>query len=78
MAFISINLGIINLLPIPILDGGQAVLYSLEGIRRAPLSMRAREIFQSIGMTMILMLIGLAFWNDLTRHWGTFLDWLSG
>lgn len=78
MIFISINLGFLNLLPIPILDGGQALIIIVEGIRRAPISLRSREIVQQIGFTFILMLMGLAFWNDLSRHWGVFVEWLRG
>jgi len=77
MVLISINLGILNLLPIPILDGGQAVIFAVEGIRRAPLSLRTREIFQQIGFTVLVLLMGLAFWNDLSRHWSELLSWLS-
>jgi regulator of sigma E protease len=77
MMFISINLGILNLLPIPILDGGQIVLFSIEGIKRAPVSVRTREIVQSVGLTMLVMLMGLAFWNDLSRHWARFVEWLG-
>jgi regulator of sigma E protease len=77
LVLISINLGILNLLPIPILDGGQAVIFTVEAIRRAPLSLRTREIFQQVGFTMLMLLMGLAFWNDLARHWTELLDWLS-
>ncbi len=77
MVLISINLAIINLLPIPILDGGQALIYMVEGIKRAPISLRTREIVQSVGLTMVLMLMGLAFWNDLSRHWNKFVEWLT-
>ena len=76
MIFISINLGILNLLPIPILDGGQALVFSIEGIKRAPLSMRTRENFQKLGLTFLVLLMGLAFWNDISRHWAAVLDWL--
>jgi len=76
LVLISINLAILNLLPIPILDGGQAMLFLIEGIKRSPLSMRSREIFQSIGLTMLMMLMGLAFWNDISRHWSKVVDWL--
>jgi regulator of sigma E protease len=72
---ISINLGILNLLPIPILDGGQAVIYMAEGIKRGPLSLRTREIFQQIGFTMLVLLMGMAFWNDISRHWSKVVDW---
>jgi regulator of sigma E protease len=76
LVLISINLAILNLLPIPILDGGQAMLFLIEGVKRSPLSMRSREIFQSIGLTMLMMLMGLAFWNDISRHWSKVIDWL--
>lgn len=78
MVFISINLGFLNLLPIPILDGGQALIIIVESVKRSPISLRSREIVQQIGLTFILMLMGLAFWNDLSRHWGVFVDWLRG
>jgi regulator of sigma E protease len=77
MMLISINLGILNLLPIPILDGGQAVIYGIEGIKRSPLSMRSREIATSVGFGLIVLLMGRAFWNDLTPTWLKFVNWLS-
>ncbi|MBW2397887.1 MAG: RIP metalloprotease RseP [Deltaproteobacteria bacterium] len=76
LVLISINLAILNLLPIPILDGGQAMLFLIEGVKRSPLSLRSREIFQSIGLTMLAMLMALAFWNDISRHWSKVVDWL--
>lgn len=77
MMLISINLGILNLLPIPILDGGQAVIYSIEGIKRSPLSMRSREIASSLGFAVLVLLMGRAFWNDLTPFWTRFVNWVS-
>ena len=77
MMLISINLGILNLLPIPILDGGQAVIYAIEGIKRSPLSMRSREIATSVGFGLLVLLMGRAFWNDLTPTWLKFVSWLS-
>ena len=68
----------LNLLPIPILDGGQALIYSIEGIMRSPLSMRAREIANSFGFAVLVLLMSRAFWNDLTPFWSRFVDWLSG
>lgn len=76
LVLISINLAILNLLPIPVLDGGQALLISIEGIKRSPLSLRTREIVQQVGVTLLVMLMGLAFWNDLSRHWSRFVDWV--
>jgi len=78
MTLISINLGILNLLPIPILDGGQAMLFIIEGVKRGPLSMRTREIVQQLGLILIVALMGLAFWNDFSRNWSDFLAWLRG
>ena len=79
LVFISINLGVLNLLPIPVLDGGQAVIYALEGVRRGPLSLRTREIVQQLGLAVLLLLIGLAFWNDLDvpQQWSRLIHWLS-
>jgi regulator of sigma E protease len=77
MMLISINLGILNLLPIPILDGGQIVIYSIEGIKRSPVSMRTREIATQMGFALLVVLMGRAFWNDLTPFWTQFVSWLS-
>jgi regulator of sigma E protease len=76
LVLISINLGILNLLPIPILDGGQALLFTLEAVKRGPLSLRTREIAQQIGLTVLLLLMGMAFWNDISRNWSKVVDWL--
>lgn len=67
LAFISIQLGILNLLPIPILDGGHILFYCFELLFRKPLSIRAREILQQIGLALLIMLMVLAFYNDLAR-----------
>ncbi len=67
MAIISINLFIINMLPIPILDGGHLVFFTIEALRGAPLSMRKMEIAQMIGLIVILGLMALAFFNDISR-----------
>ncbi len=77
MMLISINLGILNLLPIPILDGGQALIYLVEGVKRSPISVRSRELVQQTGLIMIVMLMAVAFWNDLSRHWAQFVEWMS-
>lgn len=69
MAFISINLGLINLLPIPMLDGGHLVFFVLEAIVRRPVSTRAREVASLIGLVMLVLLMVLAFKNDIERHW---------
>ena len=78
LILISINLGILNLLPIPVLDGGQALVFAIEGIRRAPLSLRTRGFVQQLGVTMLLLIMGLAFWNDISRNWIRVVDWWTG
>ena len=78
LVLISINLGILNLLPIPILDGGQALVYIVEAAKRGPLSMRTRELVQQVGLVFLVLIMGLAFWNDISRNWSSFLDWLRG
>jgi regulator of sigma E protease len=78
MMLISINLGILNLLPIPVLDGGQALIYLVEGVKRSPISRRSRELIQSFGLVVLVMLMGLALWNDIARNWSDFVHWLTG
>ncbi len=67
LALISINLAILNLLPIPVLDGGQIVLLVAEKIRGQPLPEKVIGVFQIVGLVMILGLMVLAFTNDITR-----------
>ncbi len=66
-ALISINLGIINLLPIPILDGGHLLFFAIEGVLRRPISLRKKEIAQQIGLFILIMIMILAFYNDILR-----------
>ncbi len=66
LATISIGLGILNLLPIPILDGGQILYQSIERLKGSPLSDRAQIIGQQIGIFALLMLMSFAFYNDFT------------
>jgi regulator of sigma E protease len=66
-AILSINLGVINLFPIPILDGGHFLFLSLEAILRKPVSIRKMEIAQQIGLIFIILLMLFAFYNDLIR-----------
>lgn len=77
LVLISINLGVLNLLPIPVLDGGQALLFAVEGVQRRPLSLRTRELVQQLGLMVLLAIMGFAFWNDFTRHWSSFVEWLT-
>lgn len=67
MALISLNLGIVNLLPIPVLDGGHILFFTLEAVMRRPLGHRAREIASAAGLLVIALLMLLAFRNDITR-----------
>ncbi|MCA1797304.1 MAG: RIP metalloprotease RseP [Geobacteraceae bacterium] len=67
LAFISIQLGILNLLPVPVLDGGHLIFFLYELIFRRPLSLRAREVAQQVGLGLLLLLMLLAFYNDLAR-----------
>ena len=67
LALVSISLGVLNLLPIPILDGGHLLYYLVEIIRRGPLSERTMEIGQQIGMALLFMLMAFAFYNDINR-----------
>jgi regulator of sigma E protease len=70
MAVISINLFILNLLPIPVLDGGHLLFYSIEAFRGAPVSMRKMEIAQQIGLAVLMSLMAFALFNDFTRILG--------
>lgn len=65
LALISINLGLINLFPIPTLDGGHLLLYVFEAVKGSPLSMRAQEIGFMLGFALIVSLMLLVTWNDL-------------
>ncbi len=70
-AILSVSIGLINLFPIPLLDGGHLLFYALEAIRRRPLSARAQDIGFRIGLTLVLMLMMYATFNDLpiVRKW---------
>lgn len=67
MALISINLGIINLFPIPVLDGGHIVFILLEAINRKPLSRKKMQYAQQAGMSLLFLLIFVAIFNDISR-----------
>jgi regulator of sigma E protease len=67
MALISVNLGILNLLPIPILDGGHIVLLSLEGLRRRDFSLAFKERLIQVGLVFLLVLIAYVMYNDVAR-----------
>jgi regulator of sigma E protease len=67
MAILSINLGLINLLPVPVLDGGQLVFYAAEALRGRPLGDKAQEWAAMVGLALVLALMVFATWNDLVH-----------
>jgi len=67
MGLISINLFLINLLPVPVLDGGHLLFYTIEGLKGAPLSMRKMEIAQQVGLMLLMFLMAFALFNDFTN-----------
>jgi regulator of sigma E protease len=67
MALISINLFLLNLFPIPVLDGGHLLFFLIEGVKGKPVSIRTMEIANQVGMVFILMLVGLTLFNDISR-----------
>ena len=66
----SVSIGLINLFPIPLLDGGHLLFYAIEAVRGRPLSEKAQEIGFRIGFAFVAMLMILATWSDLTRSFG--------
>ncbi|HXW60604.1 MAG TPA: RIP metalloprotease RseP [Myxococcota bacterium] len=67
MCLLSVNLGLLNLLPIPALDGGHLLLFGVEAVQRRPLTPRTRAIATQIGIALLLVLMGIAIFNDLYR-----------
>ena len=67
LALISISLGVLNLLPIPLLDGGHLMYYVIEIVKGAPVSERAMELGQRVGLALLLVMMAFAFYNDLNR-----------
>ena len=67
LAVISVNLGVLNLFPIPILDGGHIVIISVEALLRREIDVKKLEFFQKIGLTLLIFLMGIAFYNDILR-----------
>ncbi len=68
MAILSLNLGVLNLLPIPILDGGNILLLAMEGIRRRDFSLAFKEKFIQVGLVFLLILFAYVMYNDVMRH----------
>jgi regulator of sigma E protease len=67
LALISVSLGVLNLLPIPILDGGHLVYYAVEAIRRRPLSEQVMAFTQKVGLSLVVLMMALALFNDISR-----------
>ncbi|TJY62088.1 RIP metalloprotease RseP [Sinimarinibacterium sp. CAU 1509] len=67
MAIVSISLGVLNLLPVPVLDGGHLLYYAVEAVKGSPVSERTQEAGQRLGLTLLALLMGLAFYNDIVR-----------
>jgi len=67
IAFISINLAILNFLPIPVLDGGHILFFSIEALRGKPVSLKAREMAQQGGMFILILLMVFVIYNDIMR-----------
>lgn len=77
MAFVSVNLGLINLLPIPLLDGGHLFFFLLEAVTRRPVSSRVRERAALVGFLLLFLLMLLALKNDVERRWPDLRDRLE-
>ena len=67
LAVVSVSLGVLNLLPIPILDGGHLLYLLIEAIRGTPVSVEAMQIGQRLGIGMLAVLMFIAFYNDVAR-----------
>ena len=72
MAMVSLNLGLLNLLPIPILDGGHITILAIEGLARRDFSMRVKEKMLMAGFAVLMMLMVTVIYNDLTR-----VEWIE-
>ncbi len=67
IALLSVNLGILNLLPIPVLDGGHLLFFLIEAVSRRPVNVKMREVAQQVGIFVLIMLMIYVFYNDITR-----------
>jgi regulator of sigma E protease len=68
LAIISVSLGVLNLMPVPLLDGGQVVYQAVEAIKGSPISERTQLFGQQVGIALLVVLMSLAFYNDISRH----------
>lgn len=67
IALLSVNLGIINLLPIPVLDGGHLLFFLIEAVSRRPINLKMREVAQQVGIFILVLLMIFVFYNDIAR-----------
>ena len=67
LAFLSINIAILNLLPIPLLDGGQILINVAETVKGSAFSTRTREAFMRVGLAAVMLLFVVVMWNDISR-----------
>jgi regulator of sigma E protease len=68
LAIISVSLGVLNLMPVPLLDGGQVLYQAVEAIKGSPISERVQLFGQQVGIALLVVLMSLAFYNDISRH----------
>ena len=79
MAALSVNLGLINLFPIPVLDGGRLVFYAAEGLRGRPVAPKIEEYGMRLGLALVLFLVVFVTWNDITQMpWDLVVTWFKG
>jgi regulator of sigma E protease len=67
IALLSINLAILNILPIPVLDGGHLLFFAIEAVSGRPVNVKVREVAQQAGIFLLMLLMILVFYNDITR-----------
>jgi regulator of sigma E protease len=67
MAYLSVSLGVLNLLPIPMLDGGHLVFFTIEAIRRRPVSERIQALAYRVGASLLFAMMAVAIFNDIAR-----------
>jgi len=77
LAFLSLQLGVINLMPIPVLDGGFILFFAIEGIKGRPISERVMGMAQNIGLVLLLGLMAVVTWNDIMRVSGDIADYFA-
>ena len=78
MVLLSVNLGVLNLLPIPLVDGGRLLFLAIEGIKRSPVTLRTQQVAAYLGLAMLGLLLVVVMKNDLQRVLPDLLDWARG